>query len=259
MFYVYEWFIKDTNEVIYVGKGKNNRYKVKKHNNIFNKMINDFDCESRIVKTFHNEEDAFKYEYDLIAYYWGKNQCKCNINKGGTGGTDKWWNDELKNYYSKHNIMKRHEQRERMIHDNPMKNKEISQKVARKKSRAVIIKGKFYYSTKEAAEYFNKYPEQIQLWCKRGYDKDKKPCRYADEEQKIFKIKTTNSKAVIIDNKYFSSVKEAAKYYNVWSETIIRAIKNNKPFKGHICKYDNQQPNRENSGKSISEGSTTNK
>lgn len=35
MFYVYEWFIKETNEVIYVGKGKGKRYKVRKHNRLF--------------------------------------------------------------------------------------------------------------------------------------------------------------------------------------------------------------------------------
>lgn len=38
----------------------------------------------------------------------------------------------------------------------------------------------------------------------------------------------------------FNSVKEAANYLGVWSETLIRNIKNNKPCKGHICKYDNQ-------------------
>lgn len=30
MFYIYEWFNVDTNEVFYVGKGVYNRYKVKK-------------------------------------------------------------------------------------------------------------------------------------------------------------------------------------------------------------------------------------
>lgn len=259
MFYVYEWFIKNTGEVIYVGKGKNNRYKVRKHNRLFNKMITIFECDSRIVKTFDTEEKAFDFEHQLILYYWNKNECKCNINNGGCGGTDKWWDNERKKYYSEHNVMKKIEQRQRMIQNNPMKDKTISKKVAEKKSRAVIIKGIYFNSTKEAANYFNRVPEQIQCWCKRGYDTDKEPCRYADEKQKQFKIKITNSKAVIVDDKYFSSVKEAAKFYNVWSETIIRAIKNNKPFKGHICKYDNQQPIQKNSDKSILEGSTTNK
>lgn len=31
MFYVYEWYIVDTGEIIYVGKGKGNRYKVRKN------------------------------------------------------------------------------------------------------------------------------------------------------------------------------------------------------------------------------------
>ena len=37
MFYVYEWFIKETDEIIYVGKGCRNRYKVRKHNRFFAK------------------------------------------------------------------------------------------------------------------------------------------------------------------------------------------------------------------------------
>ena len=52
MFYVYEWFIKETNEVIYVGKGCGRRYKVTKHNKFFNDMIKRFDCDSRIIKEF---------------------------------------------------------------------------------------------------------------------------------------------------------------------------------------------------------------
>lgn len=32
MFYIYEWYNTDTNEVFYVGKGVYNRYKVKRRN-----------------------------------------------------------------------------------------------------------------------------------------------------------------------------------------------------------------------------------
>ena len=42
MFYVYEWFIVETNFVFYVGKGCRNRYKVRKHNKLFNYIINLF-------------------------------------------------------------------------------------------------------------------------------------------------------------------------------------------------------------------------
>ena len=50
MFYVYEWFIKETNEIIYVGKGCRNRYKCLQHNRIFKEFIKRFNCESRIIK-----------------------------------------------------------------------------------------------------------------------------------------------------------------------------------------------------------------
>ena len=58
MFYVYEWFIVDTGEIFYVGKGCNHRYKVRKHNKFFNDMIKRYKCDSRIVKTFNCEKDA---------------------------------------------------------------------------------------------------------------------------------------------------------------------------------------------------------
>ena len=59
MFYVYEWYIVSTNEVIYVGKGCRNRYKVRKHNQFFNDMITRFECDSRIIKYFEKEEKRF--------------------------------------------------------------------------------------------------------------------------------------------------------------------------------------------------------
>ena len=40
MYYVYEWYVKETGEIFYVGKGTKNRYKVKKHNRFFNDFIN---------------------------------------------------------------------------------------------------------------------------------------------------------------------------------------------------------------------------
>ena len=39
MFYVYEWFIKESGKVFYVGKGHKNRYKVRKHNKLFNYIL----------------------------------------------------------------------------------------------------------------------------------------------------------------------------------------------------------------------------
>lgn len=32
MYYVYEWFVIETDEIFYVGKGTGRRFKVRKHN-----------------------------------------------------------------------------------------------------------------------------------------------------------------------------------------------------------------------------------
>ena len=66
MYYVYEWFNTDTQEVFYVGKGIHKRYKVKKRNKAFNDYIKNNNCDSRIVKYFTSEKDAFEFEYVYI-------------------------------------------------------------------------------------------------------------------------------------------------------------------------------------------------
>lgn len=257
MFYVYEWYIIDTNEIIYVGKGCRNRMKVKKHNRLFNDMIKRYKCASRIVKQFENETDAFCYEYQRINELRQQDQCVCNIHNGGYGGVVDWWTEERREQYSKFNIMKTERQRKRMSEENPMKNKAIANKVGITKRRAVVIDGKHYDSVFIAANMCGVTVNTIIKWCKRGYDTNHNPCRYANEEQKKYSVKSS-SKAVIIDGERFNSVKEGAQFLGVWSETLIRAIKHNRKCKNHSCRYDNQQPSQEKSDNSILEGSTTN-
>lgn len=258
MFYVYEWFNIENGYIFYVGKGTGKRYlHTKKRNKLFKKYYDNNSCNTRIIKNFSNELDAFKYENDRIIELKKVGQCSCNLDNGGKGGVNFIWTDEMRKYKSEFNPMKEQHQRDRMKKNNPMKNKDIANKVNSKKCRQVIIKGILFKSTKLASEYFGRHPEQIQFWCKRGYDSDKEPCRYADEPQKKFELKISNSKKVIIDNIKFNSITEASKHYGVWAETIIRAIKNNRTFKGHTCKYDNQQPSQENFDNSILEGSET--
>lgn len=50
MFYVYAWYIEETKEIIYIGKGTKHRYKCQKRNKIFNEMIKRFKCEPKIIK-----------------------------------------------------------------------------------------------------------------------------------------------------------------------------------------------------------------
>lgn len=62
-FYVYEWFIKNTGEIFYVGKGSGNRYKVF-HERAYEaeKIRNMYDTESRFVGTGLTEEQAIELE-----------------------------------------------------------------------------------------------------------------------------------------------------------------------------------------------------
>ena len=200
MFYVYEWYIKDTNEIIYVGKGSKNRYKVKKHNKMFNEFISRYECDSRIVKTFEKEEDAFHYEYTHVAELKSIGQCVCNIYNGGFGGETKSWTPEKRHKYSEYNVMKSKKQRERMSNYNPMKNKETAKRVGIK-----------------------------------------------------------HRKAVIVDGKYFDSVKSAADYIGTWDIYVTKCIRDKQGMcKGHKCEYANQQPSQTNTDNSSLEGSTTN-
>lgn len=244
IYYVYEWYVEETEEIFYVGKGKNRRYlNVSQRNELFKLYLKNNKCNVRILKRFEDEKEALNYEHKRICELKKENQCVCNLDNGGKGGVSFVWTDEMRNYKSIYNPMKSEKQRKRMSEKNPMKNKKIANRTNSLKKRKVIIDGKLFDSLKQAGEYFHRYPTQIASWCKRGYDIYGNPCRYADEPQKeLIDRKKTNSKPVIIDGKHFNSVKEGSKYIGVWSESLIKAIKNNKPCKGHICKYDNQQP-----------------
>lgn len=183
MFYVYEWFIKSTNEVIYVGKGCSRRYKVTKHNRLFNEMIKRFDCDSRVVKEFDNEKDAFDYEYQRVNELKQIGQCVCNIRSGGFGGTQEWWTDELREKYSKLNVMKSKNQRERMKTHNPMSNKDIAEKSNGQKRRKVTIGNTTYNSIKEAKSALNISYSNILTWSRKGITPNGEICMIEAQKQ----------------------------------------------------------------------------
>ena len=260
MFYVYEWFVKESEEVFYVGKGTKNRYKVKKHNKFFNDFIKRYDCDSRIIKTFEVEKDAFAYEFERVNELKTVGQCVCNIYQGGLGGTTSWWTDEMRDIYSENNVMKSEKQRKRMSKNNPMKNKEIAEKVKKLNKRKICIGEKIYDGLIDVAREYGIRDTAIQYWIQRGYSSDLKPCYYYGGEAPKIKLRThcNNARAVIVDGIRYEKVKDAAKSINVDPSVLIRALKENRPCKGHICKYDNQQPSQTNTDKSSLEGSTTN-
>lgn len=249
MFYVYEWFIKETNEIIYVGKGCGNRYKSTDRNNLFKECIKNFECDSRIIKYYEVEDEAFCAEEKRIKELKDIGQASCNIYTNGRGGLNSFWTEENRKWMSENNPMKAEEQRKRMSENNPMKNKEVAKKVALKKSKPVVLNGVEYKGTIFASEQTGFASASIKKWCERGYDNNGNPCRYKDEEQKSYTFKKGNykvSKKVWIDEMLFDSVKEASIYCNPHtnktSSQLIHCLKNNKQYKGFKVKYDNQQP-----------------
>lgn len=86
-FYVYEWYIVDTNEVFYIGKGTGDRYKrLKGRNYFFQCMYDSHNCNVRKIYENLTEAEAFEKEIETIKYYKeNTNYILTNQTDGGEG------------------------------------------------------------------------------------------------------------------------------------------------------------------------------
>lgn len=259
-FYVYKWFNTETNEVFYIGKGCNDRYKETYHRNKkFLEYYNNNSCSSEIIEFFDTEEEAYRREAELIKEYREKNQASANLDDGGKGGYHFVWTPQMKEYWSENNPMKAQKQRERMSKNNPMKNPEIAEKVAEKNRITIIIGDTEYKSIKEACEKLNISQVTLSNWKKRGHTSDGKPCYYKDDTKNNIKRSRTTDRAVIVDDIKFNTITDAAAYLDCSASNFGTALRKGKTtYKGHNCRYANQQPSQGNSDNSTLEGSTTN-
>jgi len=265
MYYVYEWFVVKTEEIIYVGKGTGNRYKIRKHNRLFDEMIKRFYCYSRVVKVFESEKEAFRFEFEYINELKAKGQCVCNINVGGAGGSTEWWSDEVREKYSEHNVMKSVRQRQRMSENNPMKNSEIAKRVKAKKQRAVIIGDYGYPSIKIACKALNKSYDTITRWCRNGVNQEGIKCRYANDEDNIIYGDSNYVprhkepvRPVIVNGVTYRTIAEASKALGISYAALHSYIHGKSKNDKYICEYGNQQPNQGKVDEGTLEGSTTN-
>lgn len=86
MFYVYEYYKVENDEVFYIGKGTGRRIReLRNRNEYFKAIYNKYECAVRIVKNNLSNEEACKLERQLIAKSWKKGEAYCNLAEGGQG------------------------------------------------------------------------------------------------------------------------------------------------------------------------------
>lgn len=86
MFYVYEYYIVETNHIFYVGKGTKRRmYELHNRNKYFKSIYNKHVCNVRIVKNSLSNEEAIALEIARIAELKSVNQANANFTNGGDG------------------------------------------------------------------------------------------------------------------------------------------------------------------------------
>ncbi len=239
IFYVYEWYNLDTDEVFYVGKGCHKRYlQVKDRNKKFLNYYENNNVDVRIVFKNLSEEEAFKKEKELTDYYKKLHQCTCNLAEAGKGGCHFVWTDEMKNYWSEHNPMKEEAQRQRMIENNPMYNKEIAMKNGQKHKRAVEINNILYDGLVDAAIVYKVSPETIGMWCSLGESPQGFKCKYIGPQRN-----NSRGNKVIVDGVLYNSGTQAALAVGLKPVTLNKALREHrKECMGHTCEYANQQP-----------------
>lgn len=194
MFYVYEYFIEDTGEIFYVGKGYGKRInQLYRRSILFKEFLKRFKCGKRKIKFFDDECEAFEFESNRIKELHKCGQAVCNRVYGGNGGVKFEWTRELRDRMSRenpmkdalqrkrmsiNNPMKDKDQRNRMSINNPMKNSIVAKNVGIKHRKAVKIGEITFDSLSKAAEYYSVSCTCICQWCKNGLNSKNIECHY---------------------------------------------------------------------------------
>lgn len=79
VYYVYEYYIKQTGEVFYVGKGRDNRYKDLNRNDIFRRISESYEIDVKKIKTNLTEQQAFNLEEETIKNYLDDGKFLANV------------------------------------------------------------------------------------------------------------------------------------------------------------------------------------
>lgn len=216
-YYVYEWYVEDTNEIFYVGKGTGNRViSMKNRNSYFKNIRKKYKCNYRILKYFQNENDAYNYEL------------KRGLELKEIG--------QAKACYVLGNFKK-------FIDDSVLKK---IKKTAFKKERIPWNKGK-----KMSAEYKEKCRKRT-LGTKQSEETKKKRSNslknHIVTKEARKKIGLSKMKPIILINletkeeKTYNQISNLAKELNVCQSSLCRPLKSGKVYKNkYIIKYANTE------------------
>lgn len=216
-YYVYEWYVEDTNEIFYVGKGTGNRVtSMKNRNSYFKNIRKKYKCNYRILKYFRNENDAYNYEL------------KRGLELKEIG--------QAKACYVLGNFKK-------FIDDSVL---EKMKKTAFKKERTPWNKGK-----KMSIEYKEKCRKRT-LGTKQSEETRKKRSNslknHIVTKEAREKIGLSKMKPIILVNletkeeKTYNQISNLAKELNVCQSSLCRPLKSGKVYKNkYIIKYANTE------------------
>lgn len=91
IYYVYVWYIIDTNEVFYVGKGTGKRYKtLSSRNKFFRNMYQSHNCDVKIIHNNLTEDQAFDLEKQTIKWYRENTNYRLTNQTDGGDGISGW-------------------------------------------------------------------------------------------------------------------------------------------------------------------------
>ena len=131
-----------------------------------------------------------------------------------------------------------------MSKHNPMYNKEYALKSGAKHKKSITIDQICYPGIVDAVKELKVSESTIIHWLKNGYTSTGKMCYYTQNgmPNHPYTPPKSSKKPITIDEQYFSSCAEGAKFLNITPQKMNDLLKHNKTYKGHNCKYVNQQP-----------------
>ena len=184
----------------YLGTGKHIKRAIKKYGeeNFLREVLMEFD----------NEEDAYKYEKDIVTESLIRDKNCYNIELGG-------------NKPPSHKGIKKSDEWKEKVRNTKLGNST--------NSKRWYIKGKIFESSREAAKYFNVHMASILNWCKR----DDMPDCYNEQKDRVYvetkKKERKRETRWIVKGIPFHAISDAGKHFGVNGVTCFNWVKNNKP------------------------------